>query len=225
MRICRAAFAAATSADAPGAAGSVTTTRVYRFCTVLIASDMATCTMAKVRSLGLLPTSLATRALAVTFQSVTTSAPAGATHSAAATMPVSRTATRVFGIALMAGLLVWVRAAQPEFATWTDFRPRDGVHRADRPVGQLVYPFPTGLTAVLERSPRPARRRTARVTHLTVPWTDTAAAWLPRPSALCKGVQLHVGCHASRSLRPRISRQSPDHERDPFVGPAPSPAD
>src|SRR4030095_7000557 len=35
---------------------------------------MATCTMAKVRSLGLLPTSLATRALAVTVQSVTMSA-------------------------------------------------------------------------------------------------------------------------------------------------------
>src|SRR5262245_15602155 len=92
MRICRAAFAAATSADAPGAAGSVTTTRVYRFCTVLIASDIATCTMAKVRSLGLLPTSLATRALAITFQSVMTSARADAANSAAATMPGSKAA-------------------------------------------------------------------------------------------------------------------------------------
>src|SRR5262245_9607234 len=45
--------------------------------------------MAKVRSLGLLPTSLATRALAIKFQSVTTSARAGATNSAAATMPGS----------------------------------------------------------------------------------------------------------------------------------------
>src|SRR5262249_38027651 len=43
----------------------------------------------KVRSLGLLPTSLATRALAIKFQSVTTSARAGATDSAAATMPGS----------------------------------------------------------------------------------------------------------------------------------------
>src|SRR5215470_12672424 len=68
---------------------------------------MATCTMAKVRSLGLLPTSLATRALAVTFQSVTTSAYAGAAHRAAATMPGSRTVTRVLRIALMAGLLVY----------------------------------------------------------------------------------------------------------------------
>ena len=41
--------------------------------------------MAKVRSLGLLPTSLATSALVSTFQSVTTSARAGATNSAAAT--------------------------------------------------------------------------------------------------------------------------------------------
>src|SRR5262244_2788098 len=96
MRICRAAVAAATSADAPGAAGSVTTTRVYRFCTVLIASDIATCTMAKVRSLGLLPTSLATRALAITFQSVTTSARAGETNIAAATMPSSKVAAARF---------------------------------------------------------------------------------------------------------------------------------
>jgi hypothetical protein len=61
---------------------------------VLIASDIATCTMAKVRSLGLLPTSLATRALAIKFQSVTTSARAGATNSAAATMPGSKIAAR-----------------------------------------------------------------------------------------------------------------------------------
>src|SRR5262245_66067238 len=53
---------------------------------------MATCTMAKVRSLGLLPTSLATRALATMFQSVTTSARADATESAAATMPGSKAA-------------------------------------------------------------------------------------------------------------------------------------
>src|SRR5215831_11020411 len=53
---------------------------------------MATCTMAKVRSLGLLPTSLATRALAITFQSVTTSARADAANSAAATMPGSKAA-------------------------------------------------------------------------------------------------------------------------------------
>src|SRR5262245_50502194 len=53
---------------------------------------MATCTMAKVRSLGLLPTSLATRTLAITFQSVTTSACADATNSAAATMPDSKAA-------------------------------------------------------------------------------------------------------------------------------------
>src|SRR5262249_40393731 len=46
----------------------------------------------KVRSLGLLPTSLATRALAIKFQSVTTSARAGATNSAAATMPGSKIA-------------------------------------------------------------------------------------------------------------------------------------
>src|SRR5688500_5933973 len=63
--MCLAAVAAATSAGAPGAGGSVATTRVYRFWTVLIASDMATCTMAKVRNLGLLPTSLDTRALVV----------------------------------------------------------------------------------------------------------------------------------------------------------------
>src|SRR5215510_2904306 len=48
--------------------------------------------MAKVRSLGLLPTSLATRALAITFQSVTTSARADAANSAAATMPGSKAA-------------------------------------------------------------------------------------------------------------------------------------
>src|SRR5262249_16040492 len=54
--------------------------------------DIATCTMAKVRSLGLLPTSLATRALAITFQSVTTSARADAANSAAATMPGSKAA-------------------------------------------------------------------------------------------------------------------------------------
>src|SRR5512132_3570477 len=48
--------------------------------------------MAKVRSLGLLPTSLATRALAITFQSVTTSARADAANSAAATMPGSKLA-------------------------------------------------------------------------------------------------------------------------------------
>src|SRR5688572_13782426 len=74
---------------------------------------MATCTMAKVRYLGLLPTSLATRALVVTFQSVTTSAHAGATHSAAATMPDSRTDTGVLEIALMAGLLVWHQHRKP----------------------------------------------------------------------------------------------------------------
>jgi hypothetical protein len=48
--------------------------------------------MAKVRCLRLLPTSLATRSLAITFQSVTTSARAGATNSAAATMPGSKAA-------------------------------------------------------------------------------------------------------------------------------------
>src|SRR5262245_14207274 len=51
--------------------------------------------MARVRSLGLLPTSLATSALAVTFQSVTTSARAGATNSAAATMPGSKAANEL----------------------------------------------------------------------------------------------------------------------------------
>jgi hypothetical protein len=43
---------------------------------------------------------------ALTFQSVTTSAHAGATHSAAVTKPDSRTASGVLGIALMTGLLV-----------------------------------------------------------------------------------------------------------------------
>src|SRR5262245_61237979 len=51
--------------------------------------------MAKVRSLGLLPTSLATSAFAITFQSVTTSARADATNSAAATMPGSKAADAV----------------------------------------------------------------------------------------------------------------------------------
>src|SRR5258706_15006529 len=55
-----------------------------------MASDIATCTMAKVRSLGLLPTSLATSALAIMFQSVMTSARTGATRSTAATMPGSQ---------------------------------------------------------------------------------------------------------------------------------------
>src|SRR5262245_11642538 len=74
---------------------------------------MATCTMAKVRSLGLLPTSLATRALVVAFQSVTTSAHAGATHSAAATMLGSRTGIGFLGIALMASSL-YGRASNAE---------------------------------------------------------------------------------------------------------------
>src|SRR5215472_6703808 len=52
--------------------------------------------MAKVRSLGLLPTSLATRALAITFQSVTTSARAGGTNIVAATMPGSKFAAASF---------------------------------------------------------------------------------------------------------------------------------
>src|SRR5687767_2664694 len=89
--MCRAAAAAAASADAPGAAGSVATTRAYRFCTVLIASDIATCTIAKVRSRGLLPTSSATSALVVAFQSVTTSA-----RAAAATIPASKAVARTF---------------------------------------------------------------------------------------------------------------------------------
>src|SRR5258706_13437572 len=55
-----------------------------------MAADSATCSMAKVRSLGLLPTSLATSALAIMFQSVTSSARTGATRSTAATMPGSQ---------------------------------------------------------------------------------------------------------------------------------------
>jgi hypothetical protein len=71
----------------------VATTRAYRFCTVLIASDIATCTIAKVRSRGLLPTSLATSPLVATFQSVMTSASA---TGVAATMPASKADGRTF---------------------------------------------------------------------------------------------------------------------------------
>src|SRR5262245_24663712 len=66
--------------------------------------------MAKVRNLGLLPTSLATRALAVTFQSVTTSARAGATHSTLAIMPGTKRATGILGLGFIAGLLVGGKA-------------------------------------------------------------------------------------------------------------------
>src|SRR5512145_1614366 len=62
---------------------------------------MATCTMAKVRSRGLLPTSLATRAPVIMFQSVTTSARAGATDSATATIPSSKAADDTFVADLM----------------------------------------------------------------------------------------------------------------------------
>src|SRR5262245_11758378 len=96
---------------------------------------MATCTMAKVRSLGLLPTSLATRALAVTFQSVMTSAPAGATQSAAATMPSSNTAAGMLGIAFMVGLLLslclWHRALE-YLEIFPDHLPSSPGHNVDR---------------------------------------------------------------------------------------------
>src|SRR6266516_506700 len=61
--------------------------------------------MARVRSLGLLATSVATRALAVTFQSVTTSAHAGAIHSAAASMPGSKVAAGSFKTDFIGSLL------------------------------------------------------------------------------------------------------------------------
>src|SRR5262249_35410067 len=98
---------------------------------------MATCTMAKVRSLGLLPTSLATRALVVTFQSVTTSAHAGAAHSAVATMPGSRTVTRVLRIALMAGLLVYKRGYRKSVLRFEIFGREK--HQSDE-IGDQILP-------------------------------------------------------------------------------------
>src|SRR5262249_9789765 len=73
--------------------------------------------MAKVRSLGLLPTSLATSALAMPFQSVMTSARAGATSSAAATMPSSQVGAGSFKMDLIGPPLLlptrWGVVARP----------------------------------------------------------------------------------------------------------------
>src|SRR5688572_11341712 len=73
---------------------------------------MATCTIARVRSFGLLPTSLATRALVSAFQSVTTSARVGVANSAAAIMPGSKVAG-AFSVQVM-GVSLWSTARRPD---------------------------------------------------------------------------------------------------------------
>jgi hypothetical protein len=95
---------------------------------------------------------------------------------------------------------------QPGFPIWIDCRPRDRVHRAGRPVGQLVHVSqhlngshsgePQGLCEPLPPS----------VIAATTSSKDTAATALlaahpRRPRAIAPA---HVGCHASRSMRRRI---------------------
>jgi hypothetical protein len=85
-----------------------------------------------------------------------------------------------------------------------------GVHRADRPVGQLVQPF-----RQVDRSPsgEPWGLFDPVLPGLVTPpvsFRDTApgspsAAHCPR---FLSGIQDHVGGHASRSICPRICRKS-----------------
>src|SRR5262249_29204148 len=86
--------------------------------------------MAKVRSLGLLPTSLATRALAITFQSVTTSARAGETNIAAATMPGSKVAAASFRTHIIGRLPLFLPAR------WVVVHP--GGHSHVMPVSYFI---------------------------------------------------------------------------------------
>jgi hypothetical protein len=87
------------------------------------------------------------------------------------------------------------------FPLWTDFRPRDGVHRADRPVGQLVYPSQQGLMAVLLAEPA-----TGATPYCSGCSSDRAMDRHRRrvaPTCLRSlyGAPHHVGCHTSRSMR------------------------
>jgi hypothetical protein len=55
-----------------------------------------------------------------------------------------------------------VKAIQPEFPIWTDCRPHGGVHRADRPVGQHVYPSRHG-EVTHSANPRTCTAQSARI--------------------------------------------------------------
>src|SRR5713101_7560071 len=94
----------------------------------------------------------------------------------------------------------------PGFPRLADFRPRGGVHLAD----QLVQPSDR-LIPVLLVNPRALYEPVVPGWAIPpVSFRDTAAG---SPSAAhcprsLSGVQDHVGCHARRSMRPRIRRQS-----------------
>jgi hypothetical protein len=95
---------------------------------------------------------------------------------------------------------------------WTAFRPGDGVHRADWPVGQLVHPVhyvdgshsrePWGIhdlvLSVLAHPTSPGQRHPGWLAH---------APHRPRTGS-GSAARDQVGCHASRSMRPRICPKS-----------------
>lgn len=89
------------------------------------------------------------------------------------------------------------------------FRPRGGAHRTDRPVGQLVHPV-RHVDGSHSRGASTVRGPVlVSVVTSAVLFRDTSPASTPtahRPRPYC-GALDHVGCHASRSMRPRICRK------------------
>src|SRR2546428_6227736 len=97
------------------------------------------------------------------------------------------------------------RRYEPGFPRWTDFRPRGGVHRADRPVGQLVRPCRQLDGRPSDEACGLCDPGASRLVTLTVPFSDTAAASPPLAitPAPCTVLQITSGATLSRSIRPR----------------------
>ena len=83
-----------------------------------------------------------------------------------------------------------------------------GVHRADRPVSQLVHAS-RHVDGGASGKPWGLSDRCFRVRSQTVPSRDTAAESSPvaHSRRSLYGPPYHVGCHASRSMRWRICRR------------------
>src|SRR5262249_29556529 len=163
--------------------------------------------MAKVRSLGLLPTSLATKALAITFQSVTTSARAGETNIAAATMPGSKVAAASFRTHIIGRLPLFLPTR------WVVVHPR-WAHSHVMPVSYFIlcdlWTYVTFGRAVAIRAvntlPASARKRERRAHHCSISnWQETIAARGAHPSRP-KRIRCRNGPCTERAVKVAVPR-------------------
>jgi len=93
------------------------------------------------------------------------------------------------------------RRYEPGFPRWTDFRPRGGVHRADRPVGQLVHPCRQLDGRPSDEACGLCDPGASRLVTLTVPFSDTAAASPPLAITPAPRTVLQITSGATRVAR------------------------